>query len=152
MATTATGQLAAAGVREAVQKQRGALYYAWLVLEKGMPAKEALEKAKAAGIGAKANFSFDERWDAGLGAQYIGKRRFVAGNTVAGEGGHSADVYMPSFWLPYSPNQRRPFQTVRLPGKEPSRPGPISRSLAVPAGVPSEIHSGEPKVPILKRR
>lgn len=45
------------------------------------------------------NYSFDERWDAGLGAQYVGKRRFVAGNTVAGEGGHSADVYMPSFWL-----------------------------------------------------
>jgi catecholate siderophore receptor len=45
------------------------------------------------------NYTFDERWDAGLGAQYIGKRRFVAGNTVRGEGGHSADVYMPSFWL-----------------------------------------------------
>ena len=29
MATTATGQLAAAGVRDAVQKPRGALYYAW---------------------------------------------------------------------------------------------------------------------------
>src|SRR5690606_4895354 len=42
---------------------------------------------------------FDERWDAGLGAQFVGKRRVVAGNTVAGEGGHSADVYMPSFWL-----------------------------------------------------
>ncbi len=28
----------------------GALYYAWLVLEKGAPAKEALEKAKAAGL------------------------------------------------------------------------------------------------------
>jgi len=45
------------------------------------------------------NYTFDDRWDAGLGAQYVGKRRFVAGNTVSGEGGHSADVTMPSFWL-----------------------------------------------------
>ena len=28
----------------------GALYYAWLVLEKGVPAKEAMERAKAAGL------------------------------------------------------------------------------------------------------
>lgn len=28
----------------------GALYYAWLVLEKGVPAKEAMAKAKAAGL------------------------------------------------------------------------------------------------------
>ncbi|HUH37463.1 MAG TPA: TonB-dependent receptor, partial [Spongiibacteraceae bacterium] len=43
------------------------------------------------------NYEFDHRWDAGLGAQYIGKRRFAAGNTVARNA--SADVYMPSFWL-----------------------------------------------------
>ncbi|NYT61306.1 TonB-dependent siderophore receptor [Alcaligenaceae bacterium] len=45
------------------------------------------------------NYTFDRQWDAGLGAQYVGKRRFVEGNTVSGKGGHSADVYMPSYWL-----------------------------------------------------
>ncbi|WP_158618369.1 TonB-dependent siderophore receptor [Candidimonas sp. SYP-B2681] len=45
------------------------------------------------------NYTFNSQWDAGVGAQYIGKRRFVAGNTVSGAGGHTADVYMPSFWL-----------------------------------------------------
>lgn len=43
------------------------------------------------------NYAFDNQWDAGFGAQYIGKRRFTAGNTVAR--GASADVNMPSFWL-----------------------------------------------------
>jgi uncharacterized protein (TIGR01244 family) len=32
-------------------QRSGALYYAWLVLEKGVPAKEALAKSKAAGLG-----------------------------------------------------------------------------------------------------
>lgn len=45
------------------------------------------------------NYTFDHQWDAGVGAQYVGKRRFVAGNTVSGKGGHSADVYMPGYWL-----------------------------------------------------
>lgn len=43
------------------------------------------------------NYAFDHQWDAGLGAQYVGKRRFRAGNTVGRNA--SADVYMPSFWL-----------------------------------------------------
>ena len=37
--------------------------------------------------------------DAGVGAQYVGKRRFYAGNEVVVRGGHSADVDMPSFWV-----------------------------------------------------
>lgn len=48
------------------------------------------------------NYQFNEQWDAGLGAQYIGKRRFAAGNyTTAGAPGgrHSNDVDMPSYWL-----------------------------------------------------
>lgn len=45
------------------------------------------------------NYAFTDQWDAGLGAQYVGKRRFTAGNTVSGRGGDTADVYMPSFWL-----------------------------------------------------
>jgi len=43
------------------------------------------------------NYAFDHQWDAGLGAQYVGKRRFTAGNTVARNA--SADAYMPSYWL-----------------------------------------------------
>lgn len=42
-------------------------------------------------------YAFDDQWDASLGAQYVGKRRFVEGNTVAR--GASADEYVPSFWL-----------------------------------------------------
>ena len=44
-------------------------------------------------------YAFNPQWNASLGGQYVGKRRFVEGNTVAGKGGHTADEYMPSFWL-----------------------------------------------------
>ncbi|MFT0548032.1 TonB-dependent receptor [Allopusillimonas ginsengisoli] len=45
------------------------------------------------------NYQINPQWDAGVGAQYIGKRRLVAGNTVRGKGGHTADIYMPGYWL-----------------------------------------------------
>ncbi|MFW7341123.1 TonB-dependent siderophore receptor [Pollutimonas sp. H1-120] len=48
------------------------------------------------------NYAFDHQWDAGLGAQYVGKRRFWAGNTTDGRrqgGRHANDAYMPSYWL-----------------------------------------------------
>lgn len=48
------------------------------------------------------NYAFDHQWDAGLGAQYIGKRRFAAGNTTAARapgGRQSNDIYMPSYWV-----------------------------------------------------
>ena len=48
------------------------------------------------------NYAFDHQWDAGIGAQYIGKRRFAAGNYTAARapgGQQSNDVYMPSYWV-----------------------------------------------------
>lgn len=46
------------------------------------------------------NYQFDPQWDAGIGAQYVGKRRFREGNTVEfGNKQYSADAYMPSYWL-----------------------------------------------------
>ncbi|MBF6616110.1 MAG: TonB-dependent siderophore receptor [Candidimonas sp.] len=48
------------------------------------------------------NYAFDHQWDAGLGAQYVGKRRFFAGNYTTEDapgGRQSADVYVPSYWL-----------------------------------------------------
>jgi catecholate siderophore receptor len=44
-------------------------------------------------------YAVTPQFDASLGAQYVGKRRFAAGNTVSGKGGHSADVNMPSYWV-----------------------------------------------------
>jgi catecholate siderophore receptor len=48
------------------------------------------------------NYAFDHQWDAGVGAQYVGKRRFWAGNATDGKrqgGRHANDAYMPSYWL-----------------------------------------------------
>lgn len=46
------------------------------------------------------NYQFDPQWDAGVGAQYIGKRRFTEGNTVSFQNvQYSADANMPSYWL-----------------------------------------------------
>jgi len=48
------------------------------------------------------NYSFDHQWDAGVGAQYIGKRRFTAGNYTSARapgGQQPNDVYMPSYWV-----------------------------------------------------
>src|SRR5690606_28004106 len=42
------------------------------------------------------------QWDAGVGAQYVGERRFREGNTTSNRapgGAHSADVSTPSYWL-----------------------------------------------------
>ena len=46
------------------------------------------------------NYQFDPQWDAGIGAQYVGKRRFTEGNTVSFQNTeYSADANMPSYWL-----------------------------------------------------
>lgn len=49
------------------------------------------------------NYAINPQWDAGVGAQYVGKRRFYAGNTTDGERTgkirYSADVYTPAYWL-----------------------------------------------------
>lgn len=48
------------------------------------------------------NYQITSQWDAGLGAQYVGKRKFYSGNTTDGarQGGRSPnDSEMPSFWL-----------------------------------------------------
>lgn len=48
------------------------------------------------------NYQFDNQWDAGIGAQYIGKRQFRAGNytTASAPGGvQPNDINMPSYWL-----------------------------------------------------
>lgn len=49
-------------------------------------------------------YAFTPRLSASLGVQYVGKRRFAAGNTVAARapissGPVSADEYMPAYWL-----------------------------------------------------
>jgi len=49
-------------------------------------------------------YSFTPQWNASLGVQYVGKRRFSAGNTAAARapinsGAVSADEYMPSYWV-----------------------------------------------------
>ncbi len=49
------------------------------------------------------NYTINPQWDAGMGAQYVGKRRFEKGNVTDGKrtGGirHSTDVYTPAYWL-----------------------------------------------------
>ncbi len=45
------------------------------------------------------SYAITSQWDVGAGVQYVGKRRFTAGNTISGKGGHTADVYMPSYWV-----------------------------------------------------
>lgn len=48
------------------------------------------------------NYAFNHQWDAGVGAQYIGKRRFYEGNTTqnrAPGGSHPANAATPSYWL-----------------------------------------------------
>ena len=44
-------------------------------------------------------YAFTPEFSGSLGGQYVGKRRFREGNTVAAKGGHSADVDAPSYWI-----------------------------------------------------
>lgn len=44
-------------------------------------------------------YAFTPELSGSLGAQYVGKRRYREGNSVAAKGGHSADVYAPSYWV-----------------------------------------------------
>ncbi|MBP6020002.1 MAG: TonB-dependent siderophore receptor [Burkholderiaceae bacterium] len=46
-------------------------------------------------------YAFNPQWDASLGAQYVGKRRHAAGNTVAKGpfAGQSTDNYADSYWV-----------------------------------------------------
>src|SRR5690606_28592421 len=48
------------------------------------------------------HYAFTPQWDAGVGVQYVGKRRFAAGNDTLDRapGGRQAnDIYAPSYWL-----------------------------------------------------
>src|SRR5690606_1173659 len=44
-------------------------------------------------------YAFTPEFSGSLGAQYVGERRFRAGNYVAAKGGHSASVDAPSYWV-----------------------------------------------------
>ncbi|HLS52248.1 MAG TPA: TonB-dependent receptor, partial [Burkholderiaceae bacterium] len=46
-------------------------------------------------------YAFAPRWDASLGLQYVGKRRFYGGNVTHSPDGtvYSANVYAPSYWV-----------------------------------------------------
>lgn len=44
-------------------------------------------------------YAFTPQFTGSLGAQYVGERRFRAGNTITAKGGHSASVDAPSYWV-----------------------------------------------------
>ncbi|WP_368648128.1 TonB-dependent siderophore receptor [Castellaniella ginsengisoli] len=59
-------------------------------------------------------YDFTDQFAGSLGAQYIGKRRFVAGNRITDKGGHSSDVYAPSYWVANAALSYRAHKNLNL--------------------------------------